>query len=161
QEESRTFVSCRTTVDIERPREGGAAINCSQIASRHFSASAAAVGLAGASAADFADLLADGDGAGACAAGASGVAFASAFFGMGGVTCTAAAGGGACTTGAFFDSGAGASGRRGCAGIIAENVSGRDWPSASSRSARSARSCSNAWLTELSVSYLCDGWRHV
>ncbi len=38
-DESKTFVSCRTTVDIERPREGGAAINCSQITSRHFSAS--------------------------------------------------------------------------------------------------------------------------
>src|ERR1700690_4343709 len=34
-------------VDIERPREGGAAINCSQIASRHLSASAAPVGEAG------------------------------------------------------------------------------------------------------------------
>ena len=31
----QNFRIFKTTVDIERPREGGASINCSQIASRH------------------------------------------------------------------------------------------------------------------------------
>src|SRR6202008_3522430 len=57
-EESNTFVSCKTTVDIERPRDGGAAMSCSQIAARHFSTSAASVGVTLASDSDFAGLLA-------------------------------------------------------------------------------------------------------
>ena len=41
-------MSCSTTVDIERPRDGGAAISCSQIASKHFSESTVPVGGTGA-----------------------------------------------------------------------------------------------------------------
>src|SRR5271155_6262855 len=69
-------------VDIERPRDGGAAINCSQMASRHFSISAALVGAAGLCS----------SGVAACFAEASAVRI-SAVFGAGGVggeTCTAA-----------------------------------------------------------------------
>src|SRR5271156_4148185 len=46
QDDSRTLVSCRTTVDIDRPREGGAAINCSQIVSRHLSVASDPAGAA-------------------------------------------------------------------------------------------------------------------
>jgi len=45
-------------VDMERPREGGSAISCSQIDSRHFSLSSAPVGGAGASVTGFSVLSA-------------------------------------------------------------------------------------------------------
>ena len=47
QDESRTFVFFSVTVDIERPRVGGVAINCSQIVSRQLSISEEAGGCAG------------------------------------------------------------------------------------------------------------------
>src|ERR1700735_360981 len=96
QDDSKTFVSCSTTVDIERPREGGAAISCSQIPSRHFSISAVLVAGTGPSLAAFAGWLTAGGILGGFGAGRFASLPAFAFFGAGalaGDTCTAAGAG--------------------------------------------------------------------
>src|SRR6202167_6822524 len=64
-EESKTFVFFSVTVDIERPRAGGVAINCSQIVSRQLSMSDEAGGCAASAETAGAFVAADG----VCAAG--------------------------------------------------------------------------------------------
>src|SRR5271156_7205085 len=84
-------------VDMERPREGGSAISCSQMDSRHFSLSRAPAGGAAASADGCAALSVDADepaGFGESDFSAAGALDCFGAGGIVGVTWTVAAGGG-------------------------------------------------------------------